>query len=1681
MTKLDQASPASPTTQPIWRVPVASVLSASVALMLIGLLVVWNAFHFVAEDMRDKTADELLATVTLRGEQIENYLSERRGDGIILTNRASIGELLDPETAPELRDEARATSRTTLAQFIEQYHYRQITLFDGNLNAVLGQNADLDTEAMRIALSRAMEQRQEVFVDLHKVAGDVLAFGIAAPVTSRGHVVGVAYMDINAADIPHGLFNKWPGAYSTMALRLLVLSGDVVHEMWADDTQKSGYHIIDRPLNDPHNLAARLMREGRGGVVSGIGLQNQPQIGAARKIAGTTWTVLARVDIAEVEKPLRGLSLRMSGVALMMFGTFMCLALLLLSRRQRDNEIKQSRLAARYRNAIHVLPDGFLRLDHEGVIVDVNDATAALTGYPSDELIDRSMSSLEVIRAARNDGLSDDDLLAPGFERLSWQRKDGSLIDIAASKSPANDVGETYVVVRDISQIIAERQRLLHEVNLHRLLNNVHQAIQRLGETKEILAEICRDLAVDSHIVLIWAGWIDEDADRVIPIAANGRAIGYVEGLVISIDPKNPTARGPCGTAAREQRIVVDDNIANSALMEPWRNRAAQFGLRGALSLPLIVGGKTVAVLVLYSDEASYFDPDTTKLIGEMGETISVALDAAENRQAARRLADAQAASEARLQGIMLGTPMPMLVFDLHTFKASFVNTAFVQMFGDITTHQISLSDWFDEVVIDPVDRETLRWTAAQLSNARAAGGSTVPMPEVRLRDVQGKTHFIQQSLSIVGDEVLMALIDLTELREQQQQILQQEAIYTAVAEHAAESIVLVDPETMRFIQFNAATHNMLGYTAEEFAALPPYGFVDPPMIPHSRMQIQRAVQEGTAQYESRHICRDGTLREVLMSVQMITFQGRSLLACVWTDVTEREQRTRQIAGENEKHRVLFEQSSDGIIIVSQSGELLDVNPRMEILARSTRAAAIGTKAWQWSIRFHNEPQWRKALSDGVLAKPVETMFRRADGTLMDAEVIWSAANLLDGLVYFAVVRDITNRRRDERELERYRHQLEDIVRGRTKELRDANEQLVEAKDAAEAANRAKSSFLAVMSHEIRTPLNGVIGMSEILARAELPPDQADSVRTIRDSAVSLMSVIDDILDFSKIEADRIDLEETAVQIDDLLESTCNGLAQLATARRLSLSVYVAPDVPQRLMADPTRLRQVCLNLLSNAVKFGAPASGQTATVEVRVVLDTEGAYRISVTDHGIGMAPEVMRNLFTPFSQAEASTTRRFGGTGLGLAIVKRLTELKRGRVEVESAPGQGACFTIILPLKAASSAPVHRLDGVACTVEGQLANAATQAVAAQLVHVGARVETTDLPGAANIRVAVADTGRVVDFHHNAQRWHATLDSDGRFFDLGWLRRDRVTQAVAIAAGLMTQDGLNSGADLIVQDRLPPKTIDAARAARELVLVAEDDAINRKVIIQQLTLLGYAAETAENGRIAFEAWQHGGYGLVLTDLFMPEMDGSQLAQAIRNAEGDGQHVPIIVLSANALRGEAERAREFGVDLYLNKPVLLGELQAALERFLPLANLPAPPIVHAPAAPPKAFAVFDQAALTATVGDDLEMQADILADYIPSAADLVQRIQAAISQGDMVEAASMAHRLKSSSRSVGALALGERSAHIELAARSGNRDGLSAEAADLDVTLAQTKAHIETHLTSPTANDLGNLHDHPDR
>ena len=251
-----------------------------------------------------------------------------------------------------------------------------------------------------------------------------------------------------------------------------------------------------------------------------------------------------------------------------------------------------------------------------------------------------------------------------------------------------------------------------------------------------------------------------------------------------------------------------------------------------------------------------------------------------------------------------------------------------------------------------------------------------------------------------------------------------------------------------------------------------------------------------------------------------------------------------------------------------------------------------------------------------------------------------------------------------------------------------ANAQLKEAKEAAEAANRAKSAFLATMSHEIRTPMNGVVGMAEVLAHDQLTPSQIDSVRTIRDSAVSLLGLIDGILDFSKIEAGGIELERLPVDVEESLESVCDALAPLASAKKIDLQLFVSPALDARVWGDPTRLRQVLYNLVGNAIKFSS-GTGRRGRVCLRaepVESDVEGGLpmlRLQVSDNGIGMTQDTVSRLFIPFTQAERSTTRRFGGTGLGLVICERLVELMQGDLAVDSQIGAGSTFTVRLPLQ--------------------------------------------------------------------------------------------------------------------------------------------------------------------------------------------------------------------------------------------------------------------------------------------------------------------------------------------------------------------------------------------------------------
>ncbi len=655
---------------------------------------------------------------------------------------------------------------------------------------------------------------------------------------------------------------------------------------------------------------------------------------------------------------------------------------------------------------------------------------------------------------------------------------------------------------------------------------------------------------------------------------------------------------------------------------------------------------------------------------------------------------------------------------------------------------------------------------------------------------------------------------------------------------------------------------------------------------------------------------------------------------------------------------------------------------------------------------------------------------------------------------------------------------------------------LDQARREADAANRAKSAFLATMSHEIRTPMNGVLGMVEILAQGRLTEHQTELINTIRESATTLLCIIDDILDFSKIEAGRLDIEYTPVCVPDIVEGLCNSLVPLAVAKAVELSLFISPDIPERLLSDDVRLRQLLYNLLGNAIKFSASDPERRGRVAIRVEPSVEDSFRLSfrIIDNGIGMKPETLAQIFSPFTQAEVDTTRRFGGAGLGLAICKRLVDLMQGEITAESTFGAGSTFTVTLPFtipkEQPETAPPPLADLDCIVVTDPKLNSAD--IRAYLEHAGAQVDVVDAVDHAAIQRAAA-RGPVVLIQYTerqppeidpafsamnnmrslyinqgrrrrarVEKKHmVTLDGDA-------LRRHALVRAVAVAAGRASPEVFQdpNEDDVLRDEAIMPPTVAEARAQNRLILIAEDDDLNQRVILEQLRLLGYAGEVVGNGEEALRLWREGSYALLLTDLHMPEMDGYSLAQAIREEEHGRQHLPIIALTANALRGEKNRAKSAGMDAYLTKPVPLRTLREMLEKWLPQsASGTGSDSLGKKDQVAVGVPLVDVSVLKQLVGEDGETVKEFLTEYLVLARKLTEEIQTAFDAGDVRHVSAIAHKLKSSSRSVGALVLGDLCAGMENAGKEGDRTFIAEQMQEFEATWSAVENEISDLLS----------------
>lgn len=513
------------------------------------------------------------------------------------------------------------------------------------------------------------------------------------------------------------------------------------------------------------------------------------------------------------------------------------------------------------------------------------------------------------------------------------------------------------------------------------------------------------------------------------------------------------------------------------------------------------------------------------------------------------------------------------------------------------------------------------------------------------------------------------------------------------------------------------------------------------------------------------------------------------------------------------------------------------------------------------------------------------------------------------------------------------------------------NQTLLAARDAAERASKAKADFLATMSHEIRTPMNGVLGMLELLGRSSLNDEQRELVHAVEDSAGVLMQVLNDVLDFSKLEAGNVRLDETPFDPRTLIDNVVGIMAGSMHKKGLQIEVGTDASLAGKLIGDSVRIRQILLNLLNNASKFTERGS---VGVSVRVLGDDGQVQRIriSVIDTGIGIASDKQATLFTPFSQAESWTTRRYGGTGLGLAICRHLVQLMGGHIELSSRLGEGTKVTLDLRLPVAQRDVEHPPELAGRHAIVRLASATlANTLAAHLMALGLTVEqirpSQPMRRGAAANFLFIDSGDqesaaliaaqpiLVELDANGTSGHAHGDERIRLSanPLKWQTVVRVCLQALRPLLPRAHDvaAAQPAPAIAAADTTPPP-------AEGRILVAEDHPVSQALIRRQLTLLGWSCDIVDDGRAAYDALCQRHYILLMTDCQMPAMNGYDLARAWRRYETAtrrGVRLPIIAMTANALDGEIERCREAGMDDYLSKPVQLRQLEEKLRAWMP--------------------------------------------------------------------------------------------------------------------------------------------------
>ncbi len=1240
-------------------------------------------------------------------------------------------------------------------------------------------------------------------------------------------------------------------------------------------------------------------------------------------------------------------------------------AAILLDRRRAEDARRES------------IAVGIAHFDFQGRFLRVNQKLCEIVGYTREELFQKTWQEIT----------HPDDLAAsleqflplvrgeqPGYSlEKRLVRKDGSLvwIDLAVSlqRDPAGMPTQVFAFLQDIS----ERKRLEEELN---------RANARV------------ELALRGANIGIWENDMPDGDYR------HGR-VSYVniwEQLGYGRPPDSATPYEALAPIHAEDRALVEEAIRRYLAGETseydveFRGRHKDGSYRWTLARGVAVrdaGGKPI------------------RFVGS-------SVDITDRKRAEEALRE----SEERFRGTFENAAVGIA----HTHpEGRFlrVNEKFCAIVG-YPREELLEKTWRD--ITHPDDLAASRDVSAAALRGESPG---LPLEKRYLRK-DGSLVWVELVISLQRDAsgapgYLIAIIhDISQRKRLEEALRESERRFRTFVDHATDAFFLLDDQLV-VVDVNRQACQSLGYTRDELVGKTPLDF-DPDVTPAMLEEFGRRLDTGEMLvFESRHRRNDGSVFPVEVRGRPFWEGGRRLTVALARDITEHKRAEDALRESERRFRTLAEALPHMVWTAKPDGATDYYNART---TEYTGLTSEQLQGWGWPSTIHPEDLarclevWTRSIATG---EPYEIEFsvRRADGAFC-----WHLARAL-------ALRDDSGR------ITKWFGSCIDID-----DQKRAQEALREAKEAAEAANRAKDEFLANVSHEIRTPMNAILGMTELVLDTPLTDDQRQCLKAVKSAADNLLGNINDLLDFSKIEAGKLELEPDSFSLRATVGDTLRALAVRAHRKGLELIYDVQAEVPDALVGDAGRLRQVLLNLVANAIKFtDAGEVVVRAEVASDPVPEGEIGLRLTVRDTGIGIPQDQQERIFRAFEQEDTSTTRKYGGTGLGLTIAARLVALMRGQITVESEPGRGSTFAFTAqlglqphpPEPHALSPPVllHELpvlvvddnatnrhileewlrgwqmapaavgDGLAAL--DALWDAVSLGRPYALVLLDARMPDTDgLALAAKIRKRPALFATRIILLTSGERpgdWDRIREQRIDAHLLKPVQQDELLETIY---RVMSRANGDAPAAAGPAGGAQPAAAPEPAAAPLHILVAEDNEINAQLLERLLVRRGHRVRLANNGRQALALAEDGVFDLLLLDVHMPELDGFQVIQAIRERErSTGGHLPVIALTARARQVDRERCLAAGMDDFLAKPIQAADLWAATERITgsrPPADRPRP-------------GLLDPRVLLAACGGDpatLEEICQVLRARLP---DHLTAVQEALRERDAIRLREAAHKL----------------------------------------------------------------------